>query len=211
MRIDLTFYYDEFRAEISYDTENFDGRIMYFFMSEKVEIPSPVGKCIVFIYPYDWNLYMTPWKEVGVMGNETGGLKDFLPAVLKDFLPDFEKRFSADIQRGIGGYSLGGLAALYTAVNYDMFSYVASVSGSLWYPGALEYFSKKVPEIPVNKAFFSVGNKENAGKSIRKCVIENTVAIKEAFSRHIPCEYVLNEGGHFTDIPGRITAAIDAF
>lgn len=42
--------------------------------------------------------------------------------------------------RGIAGYSLTGLFALYYAIyQTDLFSRVGSISGTLWFPGMKEY------------------------------------------------------------------------
>lgn len=40
-----------------------------------------------------------------------------------------------------GGYSLGGLAAVYSLFRDDTFANIFSVCGSFWYPGFTEYIS----------------------------------------------------------------------
>ena len=67
----------------------------------------------------------------------------------------------------IAGYSLAGLFALWATWNSGYFRRVASVSGSLWYPGFTDYIRNNEPKSGCGeksgpeKAYFSLGDRES--------------------------------------------------
>ena len=109
----------------------------------------------------------------------------------------------------IGGYSLGGLFALFAACEKELFDGVMSVSGSLWYPGALEYFNEKSIGKRIGKIYMSLGDKESLTKNVeREKVGFNTEKLAEVFGRTKEVFFEYNRGGHFTDISERIAKSI---
>lgn len=62
--------------------------------------------------------------------------------------------------RGIIGYSLAGLFALYAIYQTDTFSRVGSMFGSLWFPGMKEYILIHEPKCWPDCMYFSLGDKE---------------------------------------------------
>lgn len=68
-------------------------------------------------------------------GGKCNELNDYLS---KELIPNLKERYK--IKRLIyGGYSLGGLAAIYSLFNIDAFDIVFSICGSFWYPGFVDY------------------------------------------------------------------------
>ena len=63
--------------------------------------------------------------------------------------------------RGIAGYSLAGLFALYAIYQTDLFSHVGSMSESLWFPGMKEYIFSHEPKCRPDCMYFSLGDKES--------------------------------------------------
>ena len=81
-----------------------------------------------------WNRDLSPWPAPAVFGNEDFG--DGAAALLREILPlcaDEGKRYF------IGGYSMAGLFALWSAFQTEAFSGAAAASPSMWFPGLMEY------------------------------------------------------------------------
>ncbi len=85
----------------------------------------------------DWNCELTPWPAPPVARGQPdfGGNADALLGELAGrILPEVEAELRPSA-RWIAGYSLAGLFAVYAALSTRLFARVASVSGSMWYPG----------------------------------------------------------------------------
>lgn len=177
--------------------------VCYFFMAERINIEPVEGVRLVMIYPYDWNYCMTPWKYHDKNMGKTGGGEEFLSWFISEIYDEKYQR------QYIGGYSLGGLFALFAACEKELFDGVMSVSGSLWYPGALEYFSEKSIGKRIGKIYMSLGDKESLTKNAeREKVGFNTEKLAEVFGRTKEMFFEYNRGGHFTDISERIVKSI---
>ena len=177
--------------------------VCYFFMAERINIEPVEGVRLVMIYPYDWNYCMTPWKYHDKNMGKTGGGEEFLSWFISEIYDEKYKR------QYIGGYSLGGLFALFAACEKELFDGVMSVSGSLWYPGTLEYFGTKSLSKRIGKIYMSLGDKESLTKNAeREKVGFNTEKLAEVFGRTKEVFFEYNRGGHFTDINGRIIKSI---
>ena len=177
--------------------------VCYFFMAERINIEPVEGVRLVMIYPYDWNYCMTPWKYHDKNMGKTGGGEEFLSWFISEIYDEKYQRLY------IGGYSLGGLFALFAACEKELFDGVMSVSGSLWYPGALEYFNEKSIGKRIGKIYMSLGDKESLTKNAeREKVGFNTEKLAEVFGRTKEVFFEYNRGGHFTDINGRIAKSI---
>ena len=172
-------------------------------MAERINIEPVEGVRLVMIYPYDWNYCMTPWKYHDKNMGKTGGGEEFLSWFISEIYDEKYQR------QYIGGYSLGGLFALFAACEKELFDGVMSVSGSLWYPGALEYFNEKSIGKRIGKIYMSLGDKESLTKNAeREKVGFNTEKLAEVFGRTKEVFFEYNRGGHFTDINGRIAKSI---
>lgn len=177
--------------------------VCYFFMAERINIEPVEGVRLVMIYPYDWNYCMTPWKYHDKNMGKTGGGEEFLSWFISEIYDEKYQR------QYIGGYSLGGLFALFVACEKELFDGVMSVSGSLWYPGALEYFNEKSIGKRIGKIYMSLGDKESLTKNAeREKVGFNTEKLAEVFGRTKEVFFEYNRGGHFTDISERIVKSI---
>lgn len=177
--------------------------VCYFFMAERINIEPVEGVRLVMIYPYDWNYCMTPWKYHDKNMGKTGGGEEFLSWFISEIYDEKYQR------QYIGGYSLGGLFVLFAACEKELFDGVMSVSGSLWYPGALEYFNEKSIGKRIGKIYMSLGDKESLTKNAeREKVGFNTEKLAEVFGKTKEVFFEYNRGGHFTDINGRITKSI---
>lgn len=150
----------------------------------------------------DWYHDMSPWKIPAVLGIKqvcTGGALDYMKMFVEEIIPSVESYLQHDISwRGLVGYSLAGLFSLYTFYYSDLFSRMASISGSFWYPEILSYVLghnfKRKPEV----MYFSLGDRESRdSKSIVKDVEKNTGIIYSVMSSNeIDTLYEINSGGH---------------
>lgn len=189
----------------------FNGKVLYFFSAEHVEVKGSHEGCVVMVYPYEWSYFMTPWAHNNSRYGNTGGGGEFAMSFLNDIVGMVEGQLSGPVmERGVAGYSLGGLMALYLAVASEEFSFAGSVSGSLWYPGAKEYFMHN--RVHVEGVYLSLGSKEkNTTYPENVDVEEITQAVSNQFSCYRRVKYEINEGGHFTNMNFRIMKCIDYF
>lgn len=104
--------------------------------------------------------------------------------------------------------SLSGLFALWASCRKDIFYGVASVSGSFWYDGFIEWISENRPF--ADKFYFSLGEKEKESKNPRLASVDS--ATKHIFGlmnvAGATASFEYNEGNHFGPLIDRIEKAI---
>ena len=167
---------------------------------------------LVAVSGLDWNRDMAPWNAPAAFkggGDFTGGADDYLELLLKEIVPAAESTLPGPPRwRGIAGYSLAGLFALYALYRSDLFSRAASVSGSLWFPGFREYALAHPFPLRPTGIYLSVGDKESKTRNpILRTVQENTEALHAFYqSQGIPTVFQLNPGNHFVQGPERTVA-----
>ena len=169
---------------------------------------------LVSVSNLDWNHDMSPWEIPPVFKNAepcTGGADDYLKLLIERIGPEAEKEIKGSVLwRGIAGYSLAGLFALYSLYQADLFSRAASMSGSLWYPGITEYISSHTMKRTPDYLYFSLGSKEARTRNLyMKTVQENTEKIEEYYrGKGISTVFQLNPGNHYKDAEKRTAAGI---
>lgn len=196
-----------------------EGAPAFYFLSEEENI----GKLkealaseeidLISVEVPDWNRDMTPWPAEKVFGKGedfSGGADEYLAELVKE-IPAFEEREGLrPSERYLLGYSLAGLFAVYGALNSELFTGFASVSGSMWYDGFAAYVEGKAPHPALAKGYFSVGNREKNSKNPRMKTVEDCAArISGGLAeRGIRTVFEINPGTHFTDPEGRIEKAV---
>ena len=169
---------------------------------------------LVAISSLDWNLDMAPWDSPAAFKKGepfTGGADDYLRLLVEEIIPRAEKEFPGPpTWRGIAGYSLAGLFALYAIYQTDVFSRVGCMSGSLWFPGFKEYIFSHEPKRRPDCIYFSLGDKEAKTRNpILKTVQENTEEIQTFYqNKGIDTVFQLNPGNHFVQGIERTVAGI---
>lgn len=169
---------------------------------------------LVSVSSLDWNHDMSPWEIPPVFKNAdpcTGGADDYLRILIERIVPEAEKEIKGTVSwRGIAGYSLAGLFALYSLYRTDIFSRAASMSGSLWYPGITEYISSHTMKKTPDYLYFSLGSKEARTRNpYMKTVQENTEMIEKYYRENgISTAFQLNPGNHYKDAEKRTAAGI---
>lgn len=158
----------------------------------------------------DWNNDLTPWRAPGLRSGEFGnGAEEFLRVLTSDIIPMTLERLSADeCKLYLVGYSLAGLFAVWAATRTDIFEGVASVSGSLWYDGFIDYLMTSRLLVP--SIYFSVGEAESRTRSQRlaKVVDMTSTAYIIAKGQKIDTVMRLNPGGHFNEPEKRCADAV---
>ena len=162
----------------------------------------------------DWDRDLSPWDSPAVFKNSsdfTGGADDYLGFLVGDIIPETELHLPGiPLWRGIAGYSLAGLFALYSIYRTDLFSRAGSVSGSLWYPGFKEYVLSHTPVRRPDHVYFSLGEKERKTRNpVLRYVEQDTREICTFFKYNgISTELQLNPGGHHDHASGRTAAGL---
>lgn len=167
---------------------------------------------LVVISGLDWNNDLTPWKADGIKKGEIfgGKAKDLLDVLVSDFFVNIEMSLRIrKPKRYICGVSLSGLFALWASMKKELFTGVASISGSFWYDGFTEWFSKQ-EHVYSDVFYFSLGEKEKDGKNARMAIVETaTLEVVESLkSRGKEVIFEMTEGGHFSAIAPRLESAI---
>ena len=169
---------------------------------------------LVAVSNLEWDHDMSPWAIPPISEKDTpctGGADDYLDLLLHRILPEAEKALPGiHSWRGIAGYSLAGLFAVYAMYQSDVFSRVASMSGSLWFPGIKEYLVSHKPKRRPDCLYFSLGEKESKTRNpILKNVRQNTEAISAFYqSQGIHTVFHLNPGNHYDHAAERTAAGI---
>lgn len=169
---------------------------------------------LVAISDLDWNHDMVPWDSPPAFkGAEpcNGGADDYLRLLIDEIIPTAEKKIDgAPRWRGVAGYSLAGLFALYAIYQTDLFSRVGSISGSLWFPSMKEYIFSHEPKQWPDCMYFSLGDKESKTRNpILRSVRQNTEDIQSFFqAKGIDTVFQLNPGNHYDHAAERTAAGI---
>ena len=169
---------------------------------------------LVAISDLDWNHDMAPWDSPPTFKNAdpcTGGADDYLRLLTEEIIPTAEKKINGvPSWRGIAGYSLAGLFALYAIYRTDLFSRVGSISGSLWFPGIKEYIFSHEPKRLPDYMYFSLGDKENKTRNpLLRNVRQNTEEIRSFYqAKGIDTAFQLNPGNHYNHAAERTAAGL---
>ena len=159
---------------------------------------------------FDWDLDLTPWHDDAInrkpeVGTRTG---ETLRYVTESLLPALETEYGK-LPVILGGYSLGGLFALWSSMQTDRFSAIAAASPSLWIRDWLD-FAQTHP-VKAAKVYLSLGDREEHVKNRAIARVGDSVRgeleLLKAQLGEENCTLVWNPGGHFQDEDKRLAAA----
>ncbi|MBQ9425215.1 MAG: hypothetical protein IJU42_04650 [Erysipelotrichaceae bacterium] len=156
---------------------------------------------------FDWDRDLSPWPAKAVFkgGDDfSGKADDYLEQILTKILPAIKEELSQKnisvSYTAIAGYSLAGLFALYSGIRCDAFSKIASISGSLWYPGFDEYLFEHSISKNVDCVYLSLGDLEARTRNELMSTVQiKTEAICDFLKDKTKAVFELNEGNHFRD------------
>ncbi len=172
---------------------------------------------IVVITGMDWQNVFSPWPAKGVPAGTPdfkGESPEFLKQLQKDVIPVVEASLEMDsnIERTLVGVSMSGLFALWQWMECDTFLNIASLSGSFWYEGFIDWMKKLTIPHKNGKAFFLLGDKESQSKTKAFNIVgQNTQEIISILqSNGIHTEFESVPGNHYADPIQRLDRAFSA-
>jgi predicted alpha/beta superfamily hydrolase len=161
----------------------------------------PFVHCAVQVQ--DWNGELSPWTAPAVFGKAgfSGGGAETLTLLEERILPELVQRcdLPEDISVVLGGYSLAGLFALWSAACSERFTAVAAVSPSVWFPRWMDYAAQHPPR--TDCVYLSLGDREEKTRNktmarVGECIRQQHALLKE---QNIPCTLEWNQGNHFVE------------
>ena len=172
------------------------------------------GFNLVTISGLHWNQELSPWPVETVVSkddNFAGEAAQWLTLLTGEVVPQVEQLLDLPpTWRMLAGYSLAGLFAVWTAFHSDLFTRFLSASGSMWYPGWLEYAREHELAVSLQGIYLSVGEQESTSRNaVLHTVGQRTRALAELMAeRGIPSHFELNPGNHFKNPPLRVAKGI---
>ena len=169
---------------------------------------------LVAIGGLDWNRELSPWACDGTVRDAKpfgGQASGFLDELLNRIIPKVELSLpQPPAWRGIAGYSLAGLFSLWALWQTDAFDRAASASGSLWFPGFIDYAHEHTMPNTSGAVYLSLGKKETKTPNrMMRHVLDDTRAMEELLiERGIPTTMELNPGNHFAQTDLRMARGI---
>ena len=161
--------------------------------------------CLAAVGVDDWNRELSPWEAPPVFGSEGfgSGAGEMLAYLTDVLLPwfDGQRAPEAEIRRRVylGGYSLAGFFALWSAYRTAVFDGTAAVSPSVWFPGWTQYAGEHRCLSP--KVYLSLGDREERTRNRTMAGVGD--AIREQYRRlseeKTACVLEWNPGNHFRD------------
>ena len=179
---------------------------------EAVQIAALSSKpfLLVTIELEDWTIDLMPWPDGNISRDPDAGKhgQDTLDYILQGLLPELEHRYGT-LPVILGGYSLGGLFALWSSCQTARFKAVAAASPSVWIHGWLPFAKKHVPK--AEAVYLSLGDREERVKNQAIARVgDNLRAQYDLLQTQLGpdrCTLVWEEGGHFNDNAGRVARA----
>lgn len=156
----------------------------------------------------DWNQELTPWASPAVFGRIPfgDGANDTLKFITEQLLPSLaaDGIYDASMRLLLGGYSLAGLFALWSAYQTDMFDGIAAASPSVWFPQWINYATEKRPL--AKSIYLSLGDKEEKAKNPVMAQVGNAIRKQHELLVKQEINTILewNAGNHFVDSEKRM-------
>ena len=169
---------------------------------------------LVAIGGLDWNRELSPWACDGTVRDAEpfgGQASEFLDELLNRIIPKVELSLpQPPAWRGIAGYSLAGLFSLWALWQTDAFDRAANASGSLWFPGFIDYAHERTMPNAPDAVYLSLGKKETKTPNrMMRHVLDDTRAMEALLvERGIPTTLELNPGNHFAQTDLRMARGI---
>lgn len=169
---------------------------------------------LLIIYGLDWNNDLSPYFAKSIFNN-TPDFKGEADKFLDYLTTDLIRKVCYDENINpsyfiLVGYSIAGLFSFYSLYKTDCFKKIGSVSGSLWYPGFVDFINRNKITKKISTLYMSLGDKEKHTKNIyMKKVEENTSKIFNPIKQEfINAKFEFNPGNHFQDEAIRIAKCI---
>ena len=165
---------------------------------------------LVTIELADWTLDLMPWWDGNVSRDPEAGkhAQETLQYVLGDLIPHLQGLYGP-LPVILGGYSLGGLFALWASAQTDTFKGIAAASPSVWIHNWMPFAKKHVPL--AENVYLSLGDKEEHVKNQAIARVGDNLRAQYALLQNQlgpeHCTLVWEEGNHFANNEGRLARA----
>lgn len=176
-----------------------------------------VAIAMIYVPADQWNNYLTPWPEppeskgFPPFGGNAG---EFRKILLEEILPEVEKELgmAPDVERDLLGVSLSALFTLWLWMQDDTFRSIASLSGSFWYSGFMDWFDSCPMPGKDGKAFFLLGTEEPKAKikAYRSVGVNTEQVVARLKDAGIPVTFEWVPGNHFSDPAHRAEKGFDS-
>lgn len=187
-------------------------------LTELNKMSVPPDFLLLAVSPQNWNDDFTPWKAPAFRDGEAaprGNADTYIAKLINEIKPYMDEHYRTKPEPKdsiLLGYSLGGLASLYTLCKTDFFSKIGGLSSSLWYDGFIDFMEKQNFADKNRRVYLSLGRKEQKSRNPRMGQItECTQKLQLILERELGKENVIfewNDGGHFHEIPNRFAKAL---
>ncbi|MDE6793347.1 MAG: hypothetical protein K2J48_09725 [Muribaculaceae bacterium] len=175
------------------------------------------GVTIVVVTGMDWQNVFSPWAAPGVPKGTPdfkGESPEFLKLLQEKVIPKIETDLGMDedVERTLVGVSMSGLFALWQWMLCDTFRNIASLSGSFWYEGFVNWIkSLSIPK-KTGKGYFLLGDQESKSKVKKFATVGiDTHEILQLLSgAGIDVEFQSVPGNHYSDPIPRLDHAFAA-
>ncbi len=163
----------------------------------------------------NWNDDLSPWAAPALRRDEEdfkGRAQETLDWIENNLIPSVEARVPSvrNGDKGLLGYSMAGLFALWAATKTDTFNILCSCSGSLWYDGFVEYFTSNTPQATCS-VYLSLGDKEELARNRYFAKVGNATRQIAAHLKTLPMvketTLVWNPGQHTGTVGERLAKA----
>ncbi len=177
---------------------------------QKIAELSPAPFVLATIELEDWMLDLMPWPDANISREPEAGKhgQDTLQYVLLSLIPELQGRFGP-LPIIFGGYSLGGLFALWASAQTDIFKAVAAASPSVWIKDWIPFARKHVPM--ADAVYLSLGDQEEHVKNQAIARVGDNLRTQYSLLQEQlgpnQCTLVWEQGGHFNDNEGRLARA----
>lgn len=178
--------------------------------AQKIAQLSLVPFVLATIELEDWMLDLMPWLDGNISRDPEAGKhgQDTLQYVLLSLIPELQHRFGP-LPIIFGGYSLGGLFALWASAQTDSFKAVAATSPSVWIKDWIPFARKHTPL--ADAVYLSLGDQEEHVKNQAIARVGDNLRTQYTLLQEQlgpdRCTLVWEQGGHFNDNEGRLARA----
>ncbi len=169
---------------------------------------------LINIATVNWNDDLSPWYMDRLFKSDqpyNGKADDFISEITDIIIPSIQIELRDSVSYySIAGYSLAGMFSLYSIYKTDIFRRVASVSGSLWYPGLVDFVEKEKSCVKPDKIYFSLGDRENNSRNVTMATVKDcTSRLRDFYTKcGIDTVFEENPGNHFQDVAERLAKGI---
>ncbi len=178
--------------------------------AQQIALLSKVPFVLATIELENWMADLMPWPDGNVSRDpETGKhAQETLSYVLMALVPELLQRYGP-LPIILGGYSLGGLFAIWASMQTDTFKAIAAASPSVWIHNWMPYTRKHVSM--ADDIYLSLGDQEEHVKNQAIARVGDNLRAQYALLQEQlgpeHCTLVWEEGGHFANNEGRLARA----